>query len=263
VHQLLASNQRGASAAAAAARAQGGVSQFQPVKLTLLSFDRSYAEVMLAPELDALARSSHGCFHILRSYGDSNEEPPEAQMLRYGRKMEVPSPSFRGRITSDMLLTALQRITDEVDAPYTARDMAPVPEDSPQETEGADKYPQHPPYSSSPTAAGGASTVHADSRHPSSTDTSRRLHSRNPLPSASNSPPSTASPLSPTLVNVRPATREVERRPALFIAPPPLAALGNTAVLPRVFICGPLDFCRSALGALDELRYDMKLVDCL
>jgi ferredoxin-NADP reductase len=33
--------------------------------------------------------------------------------------------------------------------------------------------------------------------------------------------------------------------------------------LPRVFVCGPLDFLRTTLAALDEIKFDMKRVDCL
>jgi ferredoxin-NADP reductase len=40
----------------------------------------------------------------------------------------------------------------------------------------------------------------------------------------------------------------------------PLAGIRS---LPRVFVCGPLDFLRTTLAALDEIKFDMKRVDCL
>jgi len=302
VHELLAINARSATASTASDGTRRPI-QGNTIKMLLLVFDRTPGDALLVGELDELVRVSRGCLTVLRSFGDRVDQAVIAGEAETTVSPRGPRPvsNFCGRISTDIVLQCIKQLIGQPQssAANVVSNLTGVQAEEP-DVERAEacrrglsspsRQLQH-QQSQDTDATTIPGAVEPIAGAPSSLPTSAKAGTSGGQAAAApllSSPHQRTTSATATAVGFPPCHQQQQR--SFDFAPGasatersavPVAASASTVPtspsssgslagplssiqsLPRVFVCGPIDFLRATLAVLDELKYDMKRVECL
>jgi ferredoxin-NADP reductase len=211
----------------------------QRTRIVMMQFDRSASDIILQDDLAQLVAASDGCFivhHILTEAENSGIASTRAALSR-----------FRGRISAGMVAEVLQEMG--------ASEVTPI--------SGSDSSLPRPPSRDALHPPNGTSYRPSISTEQQQNDPGLTLVTPlvSPLNFASDACVSVDN--SPRFdEDDKKSTLEAPTRPSL-VQPEVGMSPHDSRISPHVFVCGPLDFNRAALGALDDNKFDMTNVDVL